>query len=57
MLNVKNVALLSKKLKKKGENFDHGCTKKSSSARFFFCNLVSRFGLILVKILFSIEWK
>ena len=30
--------------------------KKSSSARIF-CNLVSRFGLILTNILFSIEWK
>ena len=47
MLNVKvkNLTLLSKKKRKKGGNFDHGCKKN----RFFF-NLVSRFDLILTKI-------
>ena len=45
MLKVKNLTLLSPKKWKKGGNFDHGC------------NLVSRFGLNLTKILFSIEWK
>ena len=40
---------------KKGGNFDHGC-KKNRALLDFFCNLVSRFGLILIRILFSIEW-
>ena len=52
MLKVKN--LTPQKLKK-GVNFDHGC-KKNRALLDFFCNLVSRFGLILTKILFSIEW-
>ena len=52
MLKVKN--LTPKKLKK-GGNFDQGC-KKNRALLNFFCNLVSRFGLILTKILFSIEW-
>ena len=58
MLNVKvkNLTLLSQKKKKKGGNFDHGY-KKNRTLLNFFCNLVSRFGLILTKILFSIEWK
>ena len=55
MLNVKNLTLLSKKNEKKGGNFDHGCIKIEFCS--IFCNLVSRFGLILTKILFSIEWK
>ena len=54
MLKVKNLTHL--KQKKKGGNFDHGC-KKNRALLDFFCNLVSRFGLILTKILFSIEWK
>ena len=41
---------------KKGRNFDQGC-KKNWALLDFFCNLVLRFGLILTKILFSIEWK
>ena len=45
MLKVKN--LTPKKLKK-GGNFDHGC-KKNRALLDFFCNLVSRFGLILTK--------
>ena len=44
MLKVKNLTHLTPQKMKKGGNFDHGC------------NLVSRFGLILTKILFSIEW-
>ena len=56
MLKVKNLTLLSKKKWKKDGNFDHGC-KKNRALLDFFCNLVSRFGLILTKILFSIEWK
>ena len=52
MLKVKNLTHLSKK---KAGNFDHGC-KKNRALLDFFCNLVSRFGLILTKILFSIEW-
>ena len=51
MLNVKNLTHLSKKKLKKGGNFDH------ELCSIFFCNLVSRFGLILTKTLFSIEWK
>ena len=56
MLKVKNLTLLSQKNWKKGGNFDHGC-KKNRALLYFFCNLVSRFGLILTKILFSIELK
>ena len=56
MLKVKNLTLLSQKNEKKGGNFDHGC-KKNRALLDFFCNLVSRFGLILTKILFSIKWK
>ena len=52
MLKVKNLTHLTSKKLKKGGNFDHGCKKELD----FFCNLVSRFGLILTKILFSIEW-
>ena len=44
MLKVKNLTHLSKKKMEKGGNFYHSC------------NLVSRFGLILTNILFSIEW-
>ena len=51
MLKVKNLIILSQK---KSGNFDHGCKKNLLA---FFCNLVWRFGLILTKILFSIEWK
>ena len=57
MLNVKNLTLLSQKKLKKGGNFDHGCKKKIELCLIFFCNLVSRFGLMLTKFLFSIEWK
>ena len=56
MLNVKNLTLLSQKKNEKGGNFDHGC-KKNRPLLDIFCNLVSRFGFILTKILFSIEWK
>ena len=55
MLKVKNLTHLSKKKKKKGGNFDHSC-KKNGALLNFFCNLVSRFGLILTKISFSIAW-
>ena len=56
MLKVKNLTDLSKKKKiEKGGNFDHGC-KKNRALLDFFWNLVSRFGLILTNILFSIEW-
>ena len=55
MLKVKNLTHLSKKKLKKGGNFDHGC-KKNRALLDFVCNLVSRFGLLLTKILFSIEW-
>ena len=55
MLKVKNLTHLSKKQLKKGVNFYHGC-KKNRALLDFYCNLVSRFGLILTKILFSIEW-
>ena len=56
MLKVKNLTHLSKKKLKKGGNFDLGCKKNRAPLDFFSCNLVSRFGLILTKILFSIEW-
>ena len=56
MLKVKNLAHLSKKKIEKRREFWPRLQEKSSSARFFVCNLVSRFGLILTKILFSIEW-
>ena len=46
MLKVKNLTHLTQKKLKKGGNFDHGCKK----------NRALRFGLILTKILFSIEW-
>ena len=55
MLKVKNLTHLSKKKLKKGGNFDHDC-KKNRALLDFFCNLVSRFGFLLTKILFSIEW-
>ena len=55
MLKVKNLTHLSKKKLKKGGNFYHGC-KKNRALLDLFCNPVSRFGLILNKILFSIEW-
>ena len=60
MLNVKSQQFNPFKQKKneKRREFWPRLQKISSSARiFFFCNLVSRFGLILTKILFSIEWK
>ena len=46
MLNVKNLTLLSPQK-----------WKKKSGILTTVANLVSRFGLILTKILFSIEWK
>ena len=49
MLNIKNLTVLSPKNWEKGGNFDHGC-KKIRALLDFFCNLVSRFGLILTKI-------
>ena len=52
MLKIKNLTHLNKKNEKRRE-FWPRLQEKSSSA---FCNLVSRFGLILTKILFSIEW-
>ena len=55
LLKVKNLTHLRQKKLKKGGNSDHGC-KKNRALLDFFCNLVSRFGLILTKILFSIEW-
>ena len=55
MLNVKNLTQLTPKNLKKGGNFDHGC-KKNRALPDFVCNLVSRFGLILTKVYFSIEW-
>ena len=54
MLKVKNSTHLTPPKMTKGGNFDHGC-KKNRALLDFFCNLVSRFGLILTKILFSIE--
>ena len=49
MLKVKNLTHLTPKKSKKGGNFDHGC-KKNRALLDCFCNLVSRFGLILTKI-------
>ena len=51
MLKVKNLTHLSKKKRKKA-----GILTTVARKIDFFCNLVSRFGLILTKILFSIEW-
>ena len=56
MWNVKNLTLLSKKNEKKAGILTT-VAKKIELCSIFFCNLVSRFGLILTKILFSIEWK
>ena len=56
MLKVKNLTLLSQKKWKKGGNLENGC-KKNRALLDFFCNLVSRFGLILTEILFSIARK
>ena len=58
MLNVKSKKFnpFNPKKNEKRREFWPRLQEKSSSARFFFCNLVSRFGLILTKILFSIEW-
>ena len=50
MLKVKNLTLLSQK--KAGI-----LTTVAKEICSIFCNLVSHFGLILTKILFSIEWK
>ena len=55
MLKVKNLTHLSKKKKKKRREFWPRLQEKSALLDFF-CNLVSRFGPILTKILFSIEW-
>ena len=57
MLNIKSkkkLPFLCKKMKK-GGNFDHGC--KKNRALLGFCNLVSRFCLIVTKMLFSIEFS
>ena len=56
MLKVKNLTLLSQKNEKKAGILTT-VEKKSELCSIFFFNLVSRFGLILTKILFSIEWK
>ena len=53
MLKVKNLTHLTPQKMKKRREFWPRLQEKSSSARFY---LVSRFGLILTKILFSIEW-
>ena len=51
MLKVKNLTHLTPKKIEKRREFLPRLQEKSSSAR-----LVSRFGLILTKILFFIEW-
>ena len=53
MLKVKNLTLFKQK-KRKGGNFDQG-SKKNRALLDFFCNPVSRFSLILTKILFYIK--
>ena len=56
MLKVKNLTLLSpQKIKKAG--ILTTVAKKIELCSILFCNLVSRFGLMLTKMLFSIEWK
>ena len=56
MLKVKNVTLLSQKNEKKAGILTT-VAKKNRAVVDFLCNIVSRFGLILTQILFSIEWK
>ena len=55
MLKVKNLTHLTKKKWKKAGILTT-VAKKIELCSIFFCNLVSRFGLILTKIMFSIEW-
>ena len=49
MLKVKHLTLFKPKNWKKAGIFNQGCKKKSSSVRFFVGNIVSRFSLILTK--------
>ena len=56
MLKVKNLTLLTQKNEKKAGILTT-VAKQIELCSIFFCNLVSRFGLILTKILFSVEWK
>ena len=49
MLKVKNLTHLSKKIEKKAGILTT-VAKKTRALLDFFCNLVSRFGLILIKI-------
>ena len=56
MLKVKHLTLFKPKNWKKVGIFLPRLQEKSNSARFF-RNLVSRFSLILTKLLFSIECK
>ena len=53
MLKVKHLTLFKPKKWKKAGIF----TKAAKKIENFFCNLVSRFSLILTKIWFSIECK
>ena len=56
MLKVKYLTILTPKNWKKGGNFRQG-DKKNRALLDFFCHLMSRFSLFLLKILFSIEYK
>ena len=56
MLQVKHLTLFKPPKKKKGGYFYEGC-KKNRTLLDFFCNLVSRFTLVLTSIWFSIECK
>ena len=53
---LKNVTLLSQQNEKKAGILTT-VAKKIELCSIFYCSLVSRFGLILTKIEFSIEWK
>ena len=55
VLKVKNLTHLSQKNEKKAGILTT-VARKIELCSILFCNLVSRFGLILTKILFSIEW-
>ena len=56
MLKVQHLTLLKPNIEKKAGIFYKGC-KKNRAELDFFCNLVSRFSLILTEVVFSIECK
>ena len=56
MLKIKHLTLFKPKIEKKRREFLPS-SQKNRPLLDFFCNLVSRFSLILTKVCFSIECK